>query len=120
MEASHRRAVQKWAPGVTLTVFGALLGTAICEDARACSPGEGHVDSVIPDDGTHPANAAIILTGHVLERDYLSATIDGQEARLIVDTELSARYPRDDACDILALRLEPTPSPGQTQSRHVV
>lgn len=91
-------------------------GTAIANDAHACLPDPGQVDSVVPSDGGHPANSAILLLGWSLSATKLSATIDDAPVTVVIDEAASEWRDSDFAYSTLALRLDPEPLPGQTLS----
>ncbi|MBC8068326.1 MAG: hypothetical protein IAG13_08330 [Deltaproteobacteria bacterium] len=83
--------------------------------ARACTY-DGGAESIVPDGATHPANAAVVLTGWLLDPEWLVATIDGEPAEITVDEDLSILHSSENVADmfhVLSLRLEPTPEPGQ-------
>ena len=89
--------------------------------AHACSPGwhAAGVTETHPSEATHPANAAIILVGGMLQPSRsrpwgLQATVDGVAVEISPDETLSYYFPPDDANVVLALRLTPEPMPGQT------
>jgi hypothetical protein len=96
--------------GITLLALGLFTFSG---EAGASQPGEGHVESVIPAHGTHPANAAIQLRGSVLDNYELIATIDGEAAQTIVDERLSREVEIDGGYEVLTLRLKPEPVAGQ-------
>jgi MYXO-CTERM domain-containing protein len=70
---------------------------------------------IVPGDGEHPSNAAVLIFGGALRPDALTATIDGIAAEIYIDTALA----RPDghfanAWQLMPLRLDPQPTPGQT------
>jgi MYXO-CTERM domain-containing protein len=83
--------------------------------AGACSSGF-QVTGVVPESGEHPANAAVIVRGTVAFEDSVSATIDGVPVTVVLDEALSysGSIEPGDTWNVLALRFEPEPLPGQT------
>lgn len=95
-----------------LAAAALALASLAPRPASACSPGDPVLDAVLPATDTHPANAAVIVRGSQLLPDLLSATIDGAPATLVVDTAFSDLGVYE-GYDLLALRLDPAPQPGQ-------
>ncbi len=104
------------------TVAATLVYCAPPSSALACSPNLSSVTDIRPQSaGVLPANAAIVFKGFSLgtysfhgPEGELQATINGEPAELIVDEQLSAYSDHDDSFWLLAVRLQPTPSPGDT------
>lgn len=85
-------------PFVVLVVFQAPA------PARACTPPLPALTSSVPASGeSHPANADVWLSGYGLDLAAATATVDGAPATLT----------RNDAGFGFAVRVEPTPLPGQ-------
>lgn len=105
---------------ITVGIVAAqLLHVGWSASAWACSPGPSQVHEIWPADGeTLPANAAIVFIGDSLhthggfEVDPLQATVNGQPASISIDDTLSLFHGAVDSYTVLAVRVDPTPVPG--------
>ncbi len=92
-----------WVVPALCLFTGVLHSTA----ANACDPAFWYWDTVPHTDEPYPSNAAPMLKGYG-SIDEVSATIDGVDATVTADPELSKLFIG------VALQLDPPPAPGQT------
>ncbi len=85
----------------------ALATTGYSSPADACDPAFWYWDTVPQAGETYPANATPILKGYGAFEE-VSATIDGVDASVSVNTDLSGFF------EGVAVTLDPQPQPGQT------
>jgi MYXO-CTERM domain-containing protein len=100
---SHKGLVR----GAALLGAGALA-VFVPRSADACEPPLPILVSSIPADGaTYPGNAGLVFKGIGIELDGVDVTVDGQPAKLLLDTSYSS------LSDVVAV-IEPEPAEGQT------
>ncbi len=84
--------------------------------ARACSPATPELFACLSEQW-YPANAGVLLKGRLWGRK-LDGTIDGVEVDVVIDKELSTlfdyQYDLGYQYNVMVVRTDPAPGPGQT------